>query len=188
MKKEFNKLGEWKKVAEKAEIENKWLTVKNVTFELPNGQKVENYFIAEKPSVAVIVTVKGNQIYLMQEYERGVADVGYKFPGGKIDKGEAPQEAARRELEEELGVSPKKLIHLGTTHIDPGFMTALAHYYLCTDFEENPDKKVESDTELFIGKWVDIENVEAGIANNTIKNPFAIVGYTLASNYLKTHE
>src|SRR5688500_2787761 len=133
MKKDFNKLDAWKKVSEKSEIDNKWLKIKNVTFELPNGEVVTDYFIAEKLSFAVVVTIRDNQIYLIEEYERGVAEVGYKFPGGKIDQGEDPQQAAKRELEEELGVSAKELVSLGKVHVDPGFTTASAHYYLCTD-------------------------------------------------------
>src|SRR5688500_5941589 len=153
MKKDFNKLDAWKKVSEKSEIDNKWLKIKNVTFELPNGEVMTDYFIAEKQSVAVVVTIKDGQIYLIEEYERGVEQIGYKFPGGKIDPHEDPKEAAKRELEEELGVSAKELVSLGTVHVDPGFTNASAHYYLCTDFENSPDKKVESGTELFIGKW-----------------------------------
>lgn len=185
MKNEFNRLGKWKPIVEHNEIDNKWLRIKNVTYELPNGQRMEDYYIAEKPSVVVVIPIKNNQTYLIEEYERGIAEVGYKFPGGKIDKEEAPEHAAGRELQEELGLKANKLISLGTTSVDPGFMTTLAHYYLCVDFENEPDKKVEDDKELFEGKWVDLESIDNGIATNRIKNPFVIVGYTLAASYLR---
>src|SRR5260221_9200321 len=114
MAEKFNPLGKWKTVAERYEVNTPWLGVKNVTYELPNGQTVENYYIVEKPPVVVVMPVRDNKTYLIKEYERGVAQVGYKFPGGRIDEGEDAQTAAARELKEELGIEAKALVHLGT--------------------------------------------------------------------------
>lgn len=187
MAKEFNPLGRWEPTKQRDILRKKWIGVKDVTFRLPNGETMEHYYIAEKPSVVVVIPVRNGQTYLIREYERGVAEVGHKFPGGKMDNGETPYIAAGREFGEELGLKPKKLIPLGEAYVDPGFMTTRAHYFLGVGLEEAPEKKVEDPRELFEGKWVDLANVAEGIANNTIKNPFVIVGYILASNYLANH-
>ena len=63
-------------------------------------------------------------------------------------------------------------------------MPTTADYFLCDDFEERPESKVEDAKELFEGEWVDLSTVGEGIANNTIKNPFVIVGHTLAVGHL----
>lgn len=184
MAEKFNPLGKWNTVAEHHEVNTPWLRVKNVTYKLPNDQIVENYYIVEKPPVAVVIPVRDNKTFLIKEYERGVAQVGYKFPGGRIDEGEDAKTAAARELKEELGIEAKSLVHLGTSHVDPGLMPTTADYFLCNDFEERAEEKVDDDKELFEGEWVDLSKIGDQIATNEIKNSFVIVGFALASNYL----
>ena len=59
-------------------------------------------------------------------------------PGGHIEKGESPQQAAFRETEEEFGISPKELILLGYGPYEPE--TGLTPMiYLCTDYDGTPD-------------------------------------------------
>lgn len=106
---EIDKLAPWKIIDTKKEIDNRFLKVKNITFKLPNDVVMEDYFIAEKTAVAVIVTLKESKTFLIKEWERGVNQIGHKFPSGRIDKGENPEEGAARELKEELGASSSEL-------------------------------------------------------------------------------
>lgn len=182
-----NPLGRWRPVSQRHEINTPWLGVRNVTYELPNGQTVENYYLVDKPPVVVVVPVRANKTFLIKEFERGVDQVGYKLPGGRIDAGEDAASAAGRELEEEVGIKARKLIHLGQSHVDPGLMPTTADYFLCDEFDDNPAGRVEDAKELFEGEWVELSTVGDRIASNEIKNPFVIVGYTLASSYLTKH-
>ena len=68
-------------------------------------------------------------------------DFGYGLvcgPGGHVEPGEAPTQAAFRETEEEFGISPKELIPLGLGPYEPD--TGLRpHLYLCTDYDGEPN-------------------------------------------------
>lgn len=182
---EFNKLSPWEIAEEHDEINNRFLRVRNVTFKLPNDQVLKDYFIAEKTPVAVIIPIKNGKTYLMKEWERGVSEIGHKFPSGRIDEGEEPQVGAVRELKEELGLEAHELVFLGETYVDPGFMTTLVHYFLCTDFSETNESVEDDPFELFEGEWVDFLNIEAMIYANVIKNPYVIVGFFLAKKKLE---
>jgi 8-oxo-dGTP pyrophosphatase MutT (NUDIX family) len=187
--KEFNRLTPWEIVSEHDEINNRWLRIRNVTFLLPNGQEIRDYFIAEKPSVIVVVPFnKEGKTFLIEEYERGVAEVGHKFPAGRVNQNESSSQAAGREFQEETGLRIGKLIYLGERYVEPGFMATRAHYFLGLDLRETPGGKVENPFELFEGEWVDFKNIGEMIGSGEIKNPFVIVGYTLASMKLRELE
>lgn len=184
---EYNseKLKPWIVLNEHDEINNQWLRIRNVTFLLPNGRELSDYYIAEKPPVSVVVPIKEGKTYLIREFERGVSEVGHKFPAGRVDEQETPLEAAQREFKEELGLQSGNLIYLGESYVDPGFMTTRAHFFLAFEPKEVEEEKEKSPFELFEGEWVDFSQISEMIAQNQIKNPFVIVGYVLAQNYLQ---
>lgn len=86
-------------------------------------------------------------------------DFGYGLicgPGGHIEDGETPEQAAFRETEEEFGISPKELIPLGLGPKEPD--TGLTPYlFLCTDFEGEPECL---DLEMSGAKFRTIEELE----------------------------
>ena len=179
------KLDSWQVLQEQDEINNPWIRVRNVTFLLPNGDEMKDYFIVEKPSVVIVIPIREGKTFLIREYERGVAEVGHKFPAGRLGAREDPVQAADREFREELGMCVQRLIPLGERYVEPGFMTTRCHYFLGLDLIEIPEGKEDNPFELFEGEWVDFSSLGPLIASGEIKNPFVIVGYTLASMELK---
>ncbi|HUK23890.1 MAG TPA: (deoxy)nucleoside triphosphate pyrophosphohydrolase [Terriglobales bacterium] len=54
--------------------------------------------------VVAALMVKGEEILVCQRTRHQTMPLKWEFPGGKIEEGEQPRDALRRELEEELGV------------------------------------------------------------------------------------
>lgn len=72
-------------------------------FRLPDGKERE-FQIREEPStVAVLAITEAGDVLLTRQFRPGPGEVLYDLPGGAIDEGEEPADAARRELLEETG-------------------------------------------------------------------------------------
>jgi 8-oxo-dGTP pyrophosphatase MutT (NUDIX family) len=72
--------------------------------------------------VAVVAVTPDLRIPLVRQYRPALEMNVLELPSGAIDPGEAPEEAARRELLEESGCEAGELISLGQLHVDSGRM------------------------------------------------------------------
>lgn len=116
---------------------------------LNNGEDIirERIQKARKDGSAVIVipVTENNEVIVTVEPRVFTEKtVGVGFPAGYIEKGEEPSVAALRELQEEVGVIPKRLIPLASFYQDEGISAAKNTAYLalgCTEgHEKNPDE------------------------------------------------
>jgi 8-oxo-dGTP diphosphatase len=60
--------------------------------------------LAEAKQVVAAILMQGSRVLICQRREDQPFPLQWEFPGGKIEPGESPHEALRRELEEELGI------------------------------------------------------------------------------------
>ena len=101
-----------------------------------NADGADEIINRPKESVGVLVISDGKVLSGTRHN-----DFGYGLvcgPGGHVEPGETPTQAAFRETEEEFGISPKELIPLGLGPYEPD--TGLRpHLYLCTDYDGEPN-------------------------------------------------
>jgi 8-oxo-dGTP pyrophosphatase MutT (NUDIX family) len=91
-----------------------FLKVRIETIELPDGRRIPDYYQLEMPSFACIFAEAiDDPIIVYRQYRYGPRRVGLVFPDGHLDDGEAPAEAARRELLEETGFEASAWTYLG---------------------------------------------------------------------------
>ncbi len=102
--------------------------------ELPTGQ--ESYREVVKHSGGVVIFAKKeDKVLLVKQFRYPMKEVLYELPAGKLEIGEDPFEAAKRELEEETGYCANKWTDLGYVYTSPGYSDEKLYLYMAEDLE-----------------------------------------------------
>ncbi len=81
-----------------------WLKVAKEKCELPNGKVIDDFYTLWQPDwVLILARTTDGKWVMTEQYRHGTGKIALEFPAGIIDKGETPEEAAIRELQEECG-------------------------------------------------------------------------------------
>ena len=98
--------------------------------ELPNGQEVRRDVVCHSGGVCVIAIDDEGMVPLVRQYRYGVGCVTLELPAGKLEKGEDPLEAIRRELSEETGYTADEIIPLHICYPSPAILSEVIYIYL----------------------------------------------------------
>jgi len=116
------------------------------TVRLPNGNTVDLEIVRHRGAAAVVpVDAQGN-VLLVRQYRHATGGYILEAPAGKLDGGEAPEVCAEREVEEETGHRPGRLVSLGWIWTTPGFSDERIWLYLALDLE--PTRQDLQDDEI----------------------------------------
>ncbi len=98
-----------------------------------------------------IVAVEDDLLLVVRQHRGGANDQTTELPSGKIDVGEAPEEAVRRELAEECGLEAARWQRLGAFWAAPAYSTEFVHVYEAFELTEaapgavlDPDEDIEA--------------------------------------------
>jgi len=83
----------------------------------PDNKDGQHVVVLMKPGVCVLAMDETDNVYLTSEFHYGVGRFSLEAVSGGIEPGEDPDETARRELQEEIGVVASDWEHVGT--VDP---------------------------------------------------------------------
>ncbi len=124
-------------VASRRVYEGRVVNLRVDTLRTPRGE--HSYEVVEHGgAVAVIVAPTPESLVLVRQYRAPLARDTWEICAGGIDAGEAPLDAALRELREETGLRARSMRRLWSAYSAPGFCTELLHFFIATDVEPGP--------------------------------------------------
>ncbi len=108
-------LEQWRVHGERVVYDNRWVRLNLVDVEPPGGDRFEHHVVRLfRVAVAAIID-DSDRVLMLWRYRFVPGRFGWELPGGIVEAGEDPAEAAARETEEETGWRPAKpLRHLLT--------------------------------------------------------------------------
>jgi ADP-ribose pyrophosphatase len=108
------------------------------TIVLPNGKPSQREIVEHRGAVAMVpLRANGNTI-LVRQWRTPAHAALLEIPAGTLEPGEDPQDAAYRELTEEINLAAGRMTKLFESYMAPGYTTELIRYYLAQDLTDSP--------------------------------------------------
>ena len=165
------------------------ISVGRARFAAPDGTEFERDVVHHPGAVAVVPVVDdGTAVLLVRQYRPPLDAHLLEIPAGLRDHdGEAPEDTARRELVEEVGMRAGRIEKLCVFHNSPGFCDEQVHVFLGLDLEPSAngqDLQGIEETYLTVER-VALDDVPRLIHDGRLTDAKTIVGLSLAREALQ---
>ncbi len=116
-----------------------------------------------------------NRVLLVRQYRLPARASMWELPAGRLDPGESPLKAAKRELKEETGYSAKKWKKLVSFFPSPGFLAERMTIFLARNLTEGEQSTME-DERIEI-RWFKAKEVEKMLLDGKITDAKTMIGF-----------
>lgn len=130
----------WETLSTQPVNENPWGGYYHNRFRTADGVEGDYYYHANLNAIDVFPMLDDGRFVMLREYRYLFDKVSLSNVQGGIEKGEKPEETARRETEEESGYRPGKMIKVGEFASAPAFSKELCYVYIATNLEKTETK------------------------------------------------
>jgi|SRR5699024_1351569 len=144
-----------------------------------------DFYVLEVPEwINVLPLTSDNHIVLVEQYRFGIEEPTLEIPGGMVDAGEDPKEAAQRELLEETGYGTNQWESLGKVSANPAIMDNFAHIYLARDCSYKKEPNLDTHERIKVHK-IPIDIFLSYVNDGTIDHSIVVAA---AGKYLLHQE
>ena len=185
----------WKLLKTEYLVDAPWLKVAKETCELPNGKVIDDFYTLWQPDwVQILARTAEGKWVMTEQYRHGTGKIALEFPAGIIDKGETPEQAAIRELQEECGygmpgsdcheAAPLAMTttvashtkYLGTFPVNPDRHRGVFHVVFIDGVVKGGNTHFDS-TEDIESLELSDEDLQKKMADGSLNHPLQIAGY-----------
>lgn len=164
---------------------SKLFTIESLELRFSNG--VERTYERMKPtkrtSVMMVPVTSQGELLLIREYAAGTENYELGFPKGLVDLGESAEQAANRELKEEIGFGAKQLTPLKEVVLAPSYFSSRMTLFLAQDLYS---ERLEGDEpeQLEVVRWP-VAQAEELLSHLDFCEARSITALMLALKHLK---
>lgn len=134
----------WNTLSSRSIYQNPWMRLREDVAEMPNGKTTLYGVIECNDCVAVLPFIDTETVVLVRQYRYVFGENHrWEIPSGGVKLGEPIEEAAQRELREEVGYAAAELTHVNTYFTSKSIMRETGHLFIgrqLTQVESRPDE------------------------------------------------
>jgi ADP-ribose pyrophosphatase len=169
----------WKRIGSKRLQCCSVFDLDSVTFVPTDGRPQRSFYVIEAPDwINVIPLTDDGQVLLVRQYRFGIEDFTLEIPGGMCDPGEAPLEAAKRELQEETGHAAPSMVEIGWVHPNPAIQNNRCYTFIAEGVIPAGDPHPDPDEEFELIKEP-LDRIPALIAGGKITHALVLAAFRL---------
>lgn len=145
----------------------------------PRDNRVHDFYVIEAPDWINVIPLTGDgRVVLIEQYRHGTGEVSLEIPGGMVDEGESPRDAAARELFEETGYEAGEVVFLGRTRPNPAIQDNWIHTFVARGVKYKCEPS-NAGTEQTIVRLFPLEQIPSLIVEGKITHSLVVVGFHL---------
>ena len=139
------------------------------------GWKIKRSVIRHRGSAVMMAMDAKDRIMLVRQYRLPAGQYLWELPAGKLDEGEKPLQAAKRELTEETGLRAKKWKKLASFYPSPGYVEEMMTIYLATELTQGDAAPM--DDERIQTRWFKKKELRDLLRSNEIVDAKTMIGF-----------
>ena len=141
----------------------------------PDGFEIKRAIVQHRGS-AVMMAVDGrDRILLVRQYRLPARQYLWELPAGRVDEGETPLQAAKRELAEETGYRARTWRKLAEFYPSPGFLAEKMTIYIATGLTEGVQTLMED--ERIQTRWFSAYEIDRLVERGKILDGKTMIGF-----------
>jgi ADP-ribose pyrophosphatase len=164
-----------KLIQSKEVLKTKIFTVTEDHAKDPEGFEIKRAIVRHSGSAVMMPVDEKNRVLLVRQYRLPAQQYLWELPAGRLDPGETPLQAAKRELREETGMKAKKWTKLASFWASPGFLAEKMTVFLARELREGEQEPMED--ERIEMRWYSVRELESMIDDGKIQDAKTLVGY-----------
>jgi 8-oxo-dGTP pyrophosphatase MutT (NUDIX family) len=161
----------WRIVRSEIVIDSPHLRLRRDDIVLPDGTRVDDYFVRESLGFSVIFAITPDRrVVLVRQYKHGIGRSVVELPAGAIDPGESSESCARRELAEETGYvcAPEHLEPVASFVTDPTNSNAHFELFLARDVQPSVAQELDATEDIEV-RLASFEELRRFVCDGTIE-------------------
>jgi ADP-ribose pyrophosphatase len=143
----------------------------------PGGVEIKRAVVRHRGSAVMLAEDERGRILLVRQYRLPALAALWELPAGRVDEGETPLAAARRELVEETGLRARKWRKLVSFYPSPGFLSEKMTIFVATELKQGEAEPMED--ERIECRWFEPAELEKMIEAGKIQDGKTLIGFLL---------
>src|SRR5215218_9306574 len=146
---------------------------------MPNGRTVTVDVVRHSKSVVLVPMPEPGKVILIRQYRYPVNAFLWELPAGSVDEGESPEEAARRECHEEIGLVPSTLVRLSAMYPTPGYCDEEMVFFRVSALEKTDEQAHVDEDEDIEARTFELREAREMVRRGQIVDMKTVVGLAL---------